>query len=143
MEFYKQEKLALFRERLARFLTDYMIPGDKYEDLYKGYAAHVITDELLYSNLREQMQFDTHETNLILYRNYEFLYDIVDSLMSESTYEIKDYVSNREIEISKRWVIATYLSSEAIISDSSHSSTAKLLEFADMASNEIICRLDM
>jgi hypothetical protein len=143
VEFYKQENLLLFRERLASFLSDYMIPGDRYEDLSKGYAAHVITDELLYSNLREQMKFFSHDTELILYKNYEFLYNIVDMLLNECDYEIKGYVSNNEIEISKKWVIETFLNNKAIINDAINSSTANLLEFADMASDEIIRRLSL
>jgi hypothetical protein len=143
VEFYKQENLILFRKRLASFLSDYMISGDKYEDLYRGYAAHLITDELLYSNLREQMRFFTHDTELMLYKNYEFLHSIIDMLLSEYDYEIKDYVSNNEIEISKKWVINTFLDNRTIISEPIHESIEKQLEFTDMASNEIIGKLNL
>ena len=142
-EYHKQENFILFSERLAGFLSGYMIPGDKYEDLYKGYAAHLITDYLLYSNLRESMKFFTHDNDAILCEHYEFLHNIVNMLLNEYDYEINGYVSNNEIESMKQWVIDTFFINKAIGGDMINSNIEKMLEFADIASNEIIRKLDL
>ena len=97
----------------------------------------------LISNLREQMKFFTHDTELMLYKDYGFLYSIVDVLLCERDYEIKGYVSNNEIETSKKWVIETFLSDKTIINNALNSNAESVLEFADMASNEIIRRLGL
>jgi len=68
VEFYKHENLILFRERLACFLSDYIIPGDKYEDLYKGYAVHVITGELIHGSIEKLLEYADMASDEIIRR---------------------------------------------------------------------------
>jgi len=81
------------------------------------------------------------ETSIIINisaNDYNFKQNAVDLLEAVWDYEVKDYISVNEINISKRWVINNFFKSEKTQSNADHEMAIK---FVDLAANDAINRL--
>jgi len=72
--------------------------------------------------------------------DYDFKQNVVDVLESVWDYEVKDYITAEEINISKRWVIDTFLKSEETKSKSTDDRETAI-KFIEVAADNIIARL--
>jgi hypothetical protein len=76
----------------------------------------------------------------ILAHEYKFKQKFVDILEAEWDYEVKDYISANEINISKRWTINKVFKS-GLIQDSIVSNPKRAVKFIDLATKNIIEQL--
>jgi len=68
-------------------------------------------------------------------KDYDFTQNVVDVLEAVWDYEVKDYISENEININKRWVINNFFKSEETKVNDEHGIAIK---FVDLAAENII-----
>ena len=114
-----------YRRTLNAFTDRYLRPGRPDYELYLGYVTHMLADEVFILTLR-----DAHVDGLIasgrepndpdyfaafgrdvdlndwrLVREYTFRHPMPDILLTEQNYEITDYITCRELQSSKAFII--------------------------------------
>lgn len=75
-------------------------------------------------------------------REYIFKQNVVDTLEAVWDYEVKDYISANEINISKRYVINKLFKSEPMQYSIKSNDRNKALEFIDLAANNVVGQLE-
>ena len=104
----------------------------------KKLADEVNDDPQFYNPVYVKFFSDTsYILNLPVYE-YDFTQNPVDVLEAVWDYEVKDYISVNEINISKRWVIDKYFKVEKTESRDDSESAKK---FVELAANDVINRL--
>jgi|CZCA01.1.fsa_nt_gi hypothetical protein len=83
---------------------------------------------------------DAHMSK-ILAHEYEFKQKVVNLLEAVWDYEVKDYISSNEINISKRWVINTVFKNEPIQDSIDYNDRKRVVKFIDFAAENIIEQL--
>lgn len=162
----------LFKDRVNEFIENYYFTTGEDKDLYLGYIVHLLVDEfyllavykLLEDNLKSgganpdetgfrknladevnngnHREFFKEISDISIYE-YKFKQNVADVLEAVWDYEIKDYITADEINISKRWVINNFLKNEPtqerkINLDNDISRKLKLI---DIAAENVISQL--
>ena len=154
----------LFKDRVNEFIANYYMTAGEDKDLYFGYIVHLLVDEIFALSVFERLENNlinnganpdepefrknlADEVNGNDYReafidtyihDYDFIQNAIDILEAVWDYEVKDYISVNEINISKRWVINTFFKIEKTESNGDPEIARK---FVDFAANEIVNRL--
>lgn len=119
-EYYQQ-----YRRTLERFIECYLHREAPDYELYLGYVTHILADEVFILTLRDAhvkrladqgrmtddasyfaafgRDVDLNDWQLV--REYSFQYPMPDILLTEQNYEICDYISYRELQDSKAFII--------------------------------------
>lgn len=160
-DFAKEECLALFHERLAEFIKENRNREDDLLDLYRGYVAHVITDEVFILTLRDEFrdimeqkgiaQFDPlffeyivkdmTRNDMLLVMNYEDIEDIRIQMEQVPIYPIKGYLTEQEIKTSRDWLVYHHFYHKQEIIEPVYISYLRMTEFIQVAAEEIVKRL--
>ncbi|MCL2517800.1 MAG: hypothetical protein FWF15_04475 [Oscillospiraceae bacterium] len=161
------EVSKLFKDRVNEFIENYYLPAGDDKELYLGYAVHLLADEYyllaVYERLDEHLkskginidaktladEVNNHvhskffsETSYILDispNEYDFKQNVVDVLEAVWDYEVKDYITAEEINISKRWIIDNFFKNDQTKETIDRELT---LKFIDGAANNIIEQLN-
>lgn len=124
-EFSLPENLALFHQRIHRFVQKNMADKSLERDLYLGYLTHILTDEFFMLTVRpefmdkiavlgltqrdeETFSYFTYDVNQIdfrLAREYPGMDWVRRCLRDAKPYEIRDMVSETELTDSREWVL--------------------------------------
>lgn len=160
-DFIKPESLKFFYMNVNNFISNYLNHEDKWHDLYLGYIAHVLTDELFYRTIREEFVIamqregigqrdrefyrkhmkDIDCNNYKLAKEYDVENDIFPLLKTLEPYEIKDVLNKDELKASRNWVINKFSDIQEDIDDSKYIEYTRIIEFIEMAAKDIIQRL--
>ncbi len=114
-----------YRRAFRSFTDRYLHPGRPDYELYLGYVTHILADEVFILTLRDShvkrltasgkmpddpeyfaafgRDVDLNDWRLI--REYAFRYPMPDILLEEQDYEITDYITCRELQDSKAFII--------------------------------------
>ncbi len=160
-DFGKEECLTLFHERLAAFIKENRNREDDLLDLYRGYVAHVITDEVFILTLRDEFrnimeqkgiaQFDPlffeyivkdmTRNDMLLVMNYEDIEDIRIQMEQVPIYPIKGYLTEQEMKTSRDWLVYQHFYHEQELIEPAFISYRRMTEFIQVAAEEIVKRL--
>jgi len=152
------EVAKLFKDRVNEFIENYYLPAGEDKDLYLGYAVHLFADEFYLLAVYEQLEnhlksngiildaktladeVNNHfhskffsETSYILDispNEYDFKQNVVEVLEAVWDYEVKDYITAEEINISKRWVINNFFKNDQTKETIGRELTLKFIEDA-------------
>lgn len=124
-EFRIPEKRAEYDKRFQAFFEKYVLPEGPMQELYFGYTTHMIVDELYIVDFRDRFvdelvrqgkapndkEFfhlftkDVDQIDWELVRTYPFRFEMPETILQESNYEIPGYITNAEILDSKDFII--------------------------------------
>jgi hypothetical protein len=163
------EMAELFWGRVDAFIDDYVIPAEKDRDLYLGYLVHILTDEYFLMSVykllegilslsgRELADRVNNREYSGYFRNaydlrvseYPFARPLLADLEAVWDYEVRDYVTADEINVSKRWVIKNFVdggrADGAGVESRSGQEVRPIgdsLKFVSDASEAVICRIN-
>lgn len=160
-DFSKQENLNLFHQRVIDFINEYRDREDGLQDLYRGYVAHILTDELFVLTLREefckaleQQQIaqsdprffeyiiaDMNRNDFLLTRDYEGSEEICKCMEGACVYPIEGYISAKELHICRDWLLRQHYYEKNEFLQPRFISYEKNLSFIEMAAADIVKRL--
>lgn len=114
-----------YRRTFQAFTDRYLHPGSPNHELYLGYVTHILADEVFILTLRDAhvkrltqegrdpddpeyfaafgRDVDLNDWRLV--REYTFRHPMPDILLAEQDYEIRDYITCRELQDSKAFII--------------------------------------
>ncbi len=160
-DFESEINRNIFHSRVKEFILNYRNREGGLLDLYRGYICHILTDELFVLNCRkdfciqmekqgvvqsdpiffEYIVADMNRNDIMLIKNYEGSSEIKATLEQARVYPVIDYITEKEMQISKDWLLFQhfYIKSEEqpprIISYES------IIKFVHMAAEDIVKRL--
>lgn len=160
-EFHFPQNLKLFRKRVKNFIDDYIKNGDENIDLYKGYVVHLLTDEIFLLTVRreyilmmnklgkygdddkffESMTKELNENDQILAQREDDIENIANILEFLKPYEIRCYLTEKQLSDSRDWVIKNKLRCERKYSEPKYVTVERIEKFIEDGTNEIIDRL--
>lgn len=133
-EFYKEENLAVFHDRLDKFFQDNInrFEEDTLKSLYLGYYIHMLTDEHFMLKIRplfmekisvlgltqndtETFRYFSHDVDMVdfkLINNYSGIKDIYNCLSDIKPYEIYDMITEEELTDSRKWILGYFFEKE-------------------------------
>ncbi|MHB8131794.1 MAG: hypothetical protein ACYDEX_22705, partial [Mobilitalea sp.] len=160
-DFEQEDNLALFHKRLADFIKENRERKDGLLDLYRGYVAHIITDELFMLTIRKEFSAtmeehgiaqsdrpyfdyiisDMNRNDLLLVNHYEGSEEIRNWMEQVPIYPVKDYLSEQEISKSRDWLICRHFIEKHELIEPIYISYDRILEFIQQAAVSIVERL--
>ncbi len=160
-EFELPENRQNFYNRLADFIEKHKDRSDNLFDLYFGYAAHVLTDELFMLTIRKEFctlmerqgiaqtdhRFfeyiigDMNRNDLLLTQYYEDMKEVKEKLLQIKTYPVENYISDQEMHDCLEWMIKRHFDEGDEPEQPIYISYQRTLSFIHEAAEYIICKL--
>ncbi len=160
-DFELPENRQLFHKRLADFILKHKDGIDELYDLYLGYAAHVLTDELFMLTVRkefctmmegqgiaqtdpgffENIIADMNRNDLLLVRDYEDIQEVKEKLLKSPIKPIKDYISFQEMQDCMDWMIKRHFFEDHKLEQPVYISYQRTLHFVREAAEYVISKL--
>lgn len=160
-DFEQEDNLALFHKRISAFIQQNRERKDGLLDLYRGYVAHIITDELFMLTIRKEFSTimeergiaqsdrlyfdyiisDMNRNDLLLVNHYEGSKEIRNWMEQVTIYPIKDYLSEQEIRKSRDWLIYRHFIEKQELLVPIYISYDRTLDFIQMAAVSVVERL--
>lgn len=161
VDFNNISNLELFYSRVEKFINNNIFKESKFNDLYKGYVVHLLTDELFLLKLRpkfvEKMQaIDITPRNIefkerILYEldchNFMFLEnnrkynEIFKLIKNVKVLDIEDYILENEVYKEIDWMVNYYNPQKINRKEPKYIFNKEIKEFSNFATDNIIERL--
>lgn len=124
-ELKEADNFQIYRARFLNFYQTYVKKEDPHYELFLGYVVHMLVDELYVLHFRDRYcnqllsqgrpvddpefwpQFgkDVDRIDYALVQLYPFHYPMPETLLSENDYEIPGYITSKELEDSKNYII--------------------------------------
>lgn len=160
-DFVLGENLELFHQRVIGFIIKNRDRTDGLLDLYRGYVAHILTDELYMLTIRQEfVQFmekrgidqydpefirsiitDMTRNDDLMMKSYTGMEEVKSYLENIPPYQIHDLLSEEELTISRNWVLQRYFYEEINVKEPIYITYDRTLEFIQMSVKDIITRL--
>ena len=125
IDFELEENQLVYRQRLSEFIEKNKNRKDGLLDLYRGYVAHILTDEIFMVTVRnefcaemnklgiaqndvrffEYIVTDMNRNDLLLVKYYDGIEDIRQKLARVDIYPIEDLLSSEEMNSCRDWLI--------------------------------------
>lgn len=160
-DFITEENLTLFHQRVANFIMDNSLKEEGLQDMYRGYVIHLLTDELYMLTLRAEFcetmeklgisqsdkEFftyiveDMYRNDFILTNNYEGIEEIRKHLEEVKSFQIRGFLSEKEISDCKDWLGRHYFIEKCEVLEPVYISHEKTLDFIKLATTNIVERL--
>lgn len=159
--FAREENLALFHSRLKQFAEEELgrcVKGSAEYDFYRGYAAHLLTDELFMRTVRiefmdriagigltqyqpETFIHFTHDVNQIDFRiaaEEEGMQEVYRQIKEAPVFEVRNFLDIKEIEASRQWVLNMYYDSHPSYTPPVYLQYGRMLQFAEEAADYVV-----
>ncbi len=163
IEFLQEENLEAYRKRLAEFIITHKECRDGLYDLYRGYVAHILADELFIRTVREEFcaimnglgiaqndpRFfeyiirDMNRNDMLLVKQYEEIEEIKQHLKQVPIHPIEDYLSEQEMRLSMDWMIRTHFNEVPELLPPVYITYDRIIAFIQEAAKEIIAKLSV
>lgn len=161
MDFDKPENLALFHKRLSVFIMENKDRKDGLLDLYRGYVAHILTDELFMRTIRKEFSdalmnqgipqtdlryfeyivADMTRNDLLLIERYDGCEEIKQRMEEIPIHPIEGLLSEQEVKISRDWLVQHHFYEKNEIIEPVYISYERMMEFIHTAAENITRRL--
>ena len=158
MDFLTIDNLSLFHTRVTDFINDNLDRKDDLLDLYRGYVVHLLTDETFHLTVRQEFvnemdKLGITQTDKLFYSN--ILHDLSSNdnrLVKENNqmqhicnllenvrpYAIENYITGKELDASRNWVIKNYFYQDNQISEIRYISYERTLKYIKETAKDII-----
>ncbi|MDF2544819.1 MAG: hypothetical protein K0S47_4537 [Herbinix sp.] len=160
-DFGKEENLSLFHQRVAEFILKNRNRNEAELDLYRGYVAHILTDELFMLTVRQEfcdimkqkgveqsdrefydcIMTDLHCNDCCTAKYFAVLDDIMEKLEHVIPYEVEGFLSQQELTNSRNWVIRHCQEGKLCDEQPVYFTFDRIQEFITMAAEDIVARL--
>ncbi len=160
-DFEEEENQALYHHRLIDFINENKDREDGLLDLYRGYVAHILTDELFILTVRkefciimdkqgisqddkrffEYIVTDMNRNDMLLVYNYEGSAEIRNCMEQVPIYPIPGYLTAQEINESRDWLIRRHFVEEHELIEPTYISYERTLDFIKSAAEMIVGKL--
>jgi hypothetical protein len=160
-DFELSENRQLFYERLAEFVAKNKERTDDLFDLYLGYAAHVLTDELFMLTVRkefcevmegqgiaqtdrdffEKIVRDMNSNDILLVRYYEDIEEVKEKLLQVVIHPVENYISFQEMQVCMDWMMKMHFFEEHKPEQPIYISYQRTLSFIQEAAEYVIGKL--
>jgi hypothetical protein len=140
MEFEQEENLALFHSRLIDFIKDNNEREDGLLDLYRGYVAHILADELFMLTVRKEF-CSVMEDQGIAQNDKRFFDYIITDMNRNDFLLVENYEGSSEINESRNWLIHRHFIEEHESMEPRFISYDRNWQFIQMAAMSITDKL--
>lgn len=159
-DFDTPEYYAIYHNRLVDFINRNKDRGDLL-DLYRGYAVHILTDELFVLSIRKEfcdtmaklgigqsdrpffdyIVTDMNRNDLLLVDRYEGMEEIRSYLEQVAIHPVEDYISEQEMRDCLSWLLYQHFEAEQEHLEPTFITFERMTEFIRTAAEEIVKRL--
>ena len=160
-DFELEEHQIVYRKRLSEFIIKNKDRNDGLLDLYRGYVAHILTDELFMITVRnefcevmnkmdiaqndkrffEYIVADMNRNDLLLVKYYEDIDDIRQKLEQVDIHPIDDFLSSTEMSDCRVWLVHRHFLEENELDQPSYISHERMKAFIQEAAVTIVKKL--
>jgi hypothetical protein len=160
-DFAEEKNIKLFYQRVSTFILDNRDRTDGLVDLYRGYITHVLTDELFVLTIRKEfcdrmeelgieqkdrrffdyIVTDMNRNDLLLIQNYEEIDEIIHLMEQVPAYEVKGYLSEKEMRESRDWLLQIHFMKNQEILQPVYITYDRMQNFIKLAAEDIVKRL--
>ncbi len=157
-DFGLPENRELFLKRLADFIEQNKDRTDGLFDLYLGYAAHILTDELFMLTVRkefcevmmdqgiaqsdrrffEYIVGDMNRNDLLLIKNYEEIEKVKEKLLQVSIRPVEHYISEQEMGDCMDWMMKRHFVEEQETLQPLYISYQRIMDFIQEAAEYVV-----
>jgi hypothetical protein len=160
-DFEEPENYEKYHNRLTDFIKRNSCKEDGLLDLYRGYVAHILTDELFILSIRKEfcgtmkklgieqddrlffdyIVGDMTRNDMLLVERYEGMDEIKAAIEGAVSYSIEDYISSRELKDCRDWLVRQHFVESHDSTMPAFISYERTTAFIHMAAVEIVQRL--
>lgn len=160
-DFELQENQAKYREKLAKFIEQNKDREGGLFELYLGYVAHILTDELFMITVRKEFCMvmeqqgiaqsdrlffeyiidDMNRNDLLLVKHYDAIEEVKEKLSQVKIHPIDNYLSYEEMDICMRWMITRHFVEEHELLEPRYISYQRTISFIREAADYIVSKL--
>ena len=163
IDFLQEEHQETYRKRLTEFIITHQEDRDGLYDLYRGYVAHILADELFIRTVREEFcgvmnglgiaqndpRFfeyiirDMMRNDMLLVKRYEDMEEIKQQVERVPIHPIENYLSEQEMRLSMDWMIRTHFYEEPELFPPVYITYDRTVAFIQEAAKEIVAKLSV
>ncbi len=161
IDFLLKDNQIAYRKRLEGFIVKNRDRNDGLYDLYRGYVAHVLTDELFIRTVRAEFcevmdklniaqndpRFfdyiirDMNRNDMLLVKRYDEIEEVKRQIEQVPIHQIDDLLSHQEMKDSMEWLIRRHFYEEHELIPPVYISYDRTVEFVQAAANEVVAKL--
>jgi hypothetical protein len=161
MEFEQEENQIAYQNRLIEFIAMHRDRNDGLYDLYRGYVAHILADELFMRTVRkefcgvmdglsiaqndprffEYIVGDMNRNDMLLVNRYEDMEEVKRQVEQVPIHQIDDFLSYQEMKDSMEWLIRRHFYEEQDIIPPVYISYERTVMYIQAAANSIVAKL--
>ena len=161
IDFLEEKNQIAYRDRLSEFITANKDRTDGLCDLYRGYVAHVLADELFVRTVREEFcrvmeeldvaqndpRFfeyiiqDMNRNDMLLVSRYEDIEEVKRQVEAVPIHPIDDFLSHQEMKDSMEWLIRKHFYEEQELVPPVYITYDRTVAFIQAAAQEIVAKL--
>lgn len=162
-DFAQEKNLELFHSRIADFIIENRNRKDDLLDMYRGYVAHLLADEVFTLTIRrefcelleqqgivqsdprffEYIVADMKRNDLLLVSNYEGSEEIRLCMEQVPVQPVNGFLSAKEICISRDWLVHQHFYENNELLEPRYISYERMWEFIQAAADDIVKRLSL
>lgn len=161
-EFLTDENQKLFHNRLNNFINERIFEGNKYNDFFKGYVVHLLSDELFMKTVRlefikskndegnteqsidlfNSLIYDIDNIDYRLAREYPFSRNVREELYKEWGYSAEGLLIHEELSGSKWFICNKFFDNKSeTYKLPKYITYERILEFIEESAMNIIVQL--
>ncbi len=161
MEFEQEENQSAYRKRLNEFIAKHRDREDGLYDLYRGYVAHILTDELFMLTVRKEFceameglgiaqsdprffEFiirDMNRNDMLLVNLYEDMEEVKRQVEQVPIHQIDDFLSYQEMKDCMEWLIRRHFYEEHELVPPVYITNDRTIAFVQAAATQIVRKL--
>jgi hypothetical protein len=161
IDFLQEENQITYRKRLEEFIARHRGRNDGLYDLYRGYVAHILSDELFFRTVRaefcevmdkltiaqndprffEYIINDMNRNDILLVKRYDDIEEIKRQVEQVPIHQIDDLLSYQEMKDSMEWLIRRHFYEEHELILPVTISYDRTVAFVHAAAEEVVAKL--
>jgi hypothetical protein len=161
MDFLLEENQIAYRKRIQEFIATHRDRKDGLYDLYRGYVAHILSDELFFRTVRAEFcevmdklniaqndpRFfdyiirDMNRNDMLLVKRYNDMEEVKRQIEQVPIHPIDNLLSHQEMKDSMNWLIRRHFYEEDELIPPVYISYDRTVTFIQSAANDIITKM--
>ena len=161
IDFLQKENQIAYRKRLEEFIATHRHRNDGLYDLYRGYVAHILSDELFIRTVRaefceamdklniaqndprffEYIICDMNRNDMLLVKQYDDIEEVKRHIEQVPIHPIDDLLSYQEMKDSMEWLIRRHFYEESELIPPVYISYDRTVAFVQAAAEEVVAKL--
>ena len=161
IDFLQEENQIAYRKRLQEFIATHSDRNNGLYDLYRGYVAHILSDELFIRTVRAEFceamdnlniaqndpRFfdyiirDMNRNDMLLVKRYDDIEEVKSQIEQVPIHQIEDLLSHQEMKDSMEWLIRRHFYEEDDLKPPVYITYDRTAAFVQSAAKEIIAKI--